>query len=451
MRKHQRFEVHTRRSGLVALAIAGALIATSCGSSSSKAAPTTAKPADATTKAPTAATTAAPAPAAGGKSVTDYVAYTGGKAGAADKAMAPIKIGYVGQEGGEVVVSATNDDGVTAAVKFINEKAGGIGGHPVEIVPCYIARSDEEGQKCGQQMANDKDIKAIVLGPIVFGVEPFYAAIGAKPVISGVSVNGIDLVKPNAAVLFGGAQYILAPYGTFARDVLKVKKAALIYEEAPGTDLPAKGQADGFKAAGIDIKVVPYATGAPDLSVALQAAGATTADIVMPVINPPDCVKFQKAIEQLKIPDEKILASPVCIGAFGDLPQPKWIYAVASSQAADATDPAVPPYQAVLKEQGKDKAIGDPWVTVGFGQMMTVAKFLNGAGADKLNDASITAQVKAFKGPLILGSPVLACGKYPKAPGVCNDLTQFYKHEGNFVFKKVGDWVPPPAGWAPSN
>ena len=39
--------------------------------------------------------------------------------------------------------------------------------------------------------------------------------------------------------------------------------------------------------------------------------------------------------------------------------------------------------------------------------------------------------MKAFKGPLILGSPVLQCGKYPEAPGVCNDFTQFYKYNGD--------------------
>jgi branched-chain amino acid transport system substrate-binding protein len=323
------------------------------------------------------------------------------------------------------------------------------------VVKCYIARSDEEGQKCGQQMANDKDIKAIMLGPVVFGVEPFYAAIGNKPVISGVSVNAVDLVKPNAAILYGGAQYILAPYATFARDVLKVKTAALIYEEAPGTDLPAKGQADGFRAAGIDITVVPFPTGTPDLSVPLQAAGADKVDIVMPVINPPDCVKFEKAVQSLGIPDEKVLASPVCLNGatiegLGDFP--KWIYAIASSQTFDVNDPAVPPYQAILTEQGQDKAIGDPWVNVGFGQMLTLAKFMNAAGVDNLSDDSILKEVKSFKGPLVLGSPVLGCGKYKDAPGVCNDFTQFYQWmgQGN-PMKKVGDWVPPPDGWTPSN
>ena len=447
-----------RRRGRGAIAVvAAALVAAACGSSSkagSGSGTTAAAPGAATTAAAASGGATTAAASSGGRSVTDYVAYGGGKAGAADKSKTPVKVGYIGQEGGQVVVSATNDDGVEIATKFINEKAGGIGGRPVELVKCYIAATDEEGQKCGQQMANDKSITAVVLGPVIFGVEPMYAALGSKPVVSGVSVNAVDLVKPNAAILYGGAQYILAPYATFARDVLKVKTAALVYEEAPGTDLPARGQADGFKAAGISVKVVPYPTGAPDLTVPLQAADATKVDLVMPVINPPDCVKFAKAIRDLKIPEEKVLASPVCltpttIEALGDFP--KWIYAIASSQTFDTNDPAVPPYQAILKEQGQDKFIGDPWVNVGFGQMLTLAKWMNATGADKLADASITAQMKAFKGPLVLGSPVLQCGKYPKAPGVCNDYTQFYKWEGaGNPMKKVGDWVPPPQGWTPS-
>ena len=49
---------------------------------------------------------------------------------------------------------------------------------------------------------------------------------------------------------------------------------------------------------------------------------------------------------------------------------------------------------------------------------------------DNLSTDSIVTEMKAFEGPLILGSPVLQCGKYPEAPGVCNDYTQFYKYNG---------------------
>ena len=450
---------HSRRK-LSAVLLVAALVAVACGSS--KKASTATTPAAATTTPPAAATTPPAAvttpPAAGttaptsaGGKVTDFAGYIGGS-GAADASKTPIKIGYFNQQGGAVVVSDTNVTGINAAVKFINEKAGGIGGHPLEVATCYIANTEEEGQKCGQQFANDKDIVAIETGPTFIGTESFYAAVaGSKPVVAGVSVSAADTVQATAAVLFGGAKYILAPYATFARDTLHVKTAALVYPEGSGQDDGAAGQASAFEAAGIPTKVVSYPANTPDLTVPLLAAGAQNVDLVMPVINPNDCVKFAQATKQLGIPDGKVLASPICINAdvgkaLGDLPQ--WIYAVASSLSIDPTDPSVPPYTDILKAQGLDSSIGDPWVLVGFGQMMTLAKWLNAIGPDKITTDAIVAQMKAFKGPLILGSPVLQCGKYPKAPGVCNDFTQFYKYNGSKDgWKLAGGFVGPPQGW----
>ena len=454
-----RGRARARKGWLVAVIAAAGLIAASCGddsgggSAASSGAPTSGGAAE--TSAP--ADTSAPATsAAAGEAttVTDYAAYVGGS-GAADASLEPIKVGYVSQEGGAIEVGPTHDDGVEIGVKFINEQAGGIGGHPLELVKCYIASTEEEGQQCGQQMANDDAIVAVIEGPIVIGAESMFAALGDKPVISGVSVNAVDTVQPSAAVLYGGAQYILAPYATFARDTLKAKSAALVYPEGAGLDIPAAGQASAFEAAGIPIKVVSYPANAPDLTVPLLAADAPNVDIVMPVINPNDCVKFEQAIQQLGIPDEKILASPICltpttIEGLGDFP--KWIYAIASAQTFDVTDPGVPPYQAILTDQGQDALIGDPWVNVGFGQILTLAAWLNGAGADNLAPAAITEQALAFKGPLALGSPVLQCGKYSEAPGVCNDHTQFYTWNGaGNPMTKTGDWVGPPEGWVAPN
>ena len=383
--------------------------------------------------------------------MTDFAGYVGGS-GAADASLAPVKIGYFNQQGGSIEVTHTNVDGINAAVKYINEEAGGIGGHPLEVETCYVANTEEEGQQCGQKFANDDSIVAVVAGPTFIGTESFYAALaGAKPVVSGVSVSPADTVQKTAAVLYGGAKYILAPYATFARDTLGVKSAALVYPEGSGQDEGAAGQASAFEAAGIPIKVVSYPANTPDLTVPLLAAGAQDVDLVMPVINPNDCVKFAQATRQLGIPDEKVLASPICInadvaaGLGGDLP--KWLYAVASSLSIDPTDPSVPPYTDILKAQGQEKSIGDPWVLVGFGQAMTLAKWLNAVGADNLTPDGIVSEMKAFTGPLILGSPVLQCGKYPEAPAVCNDYTQFYKYDGAQKWEHAGDFVGPPEGW----
>ena len=383
--------------------------------------------------------------------MTDFAGYVGGS-GAADSSLSPVKIGYFNQQGGQIEVTHTNIDGINAAVKYINEEAGGIGGHPLEVVTCFVANTEEEGQQCGQQFANDDSIVAVVTGPTFIGTESFYAAMaGSKPVVSGVSVSPADTVQATAAILFGGAKYILAPYATFARDTLKTKSAALVYPEGAAQDDAAAGQASAFEAAGIPTKVVSYPANTPDLTVPLLAAGAQDVDLVMPVINPNDCVKFAEATRQLGIPDEKVLASPICInadvaaGLGGDLP--KWIYAVASSLSIDPTDPSVPPYTDILTAQGMEKSIGEPWTLVGFGQAMTLAKWLNAVGPDSLSSDSIVSEMKAFKGPLILGSPVLQCGKYPEAVAVCNDYTQFYKYNGANEWEHAGDFVGPPEGW----
>ena len=373
-----------------------------------------------------------------------------GGSGAADASLEPVKIGYFNQQGGQVEVSNTNVTGVEIAAKYINEEAGGIGGRPVEVVTCYVANAEEEGQQCGQQFANDDSIVAVLSGPTFIGTESFYAALGgSKPVVHGVSVSAADTVQDTAAVLYGGAKYILAPYATFARDTLGVESAALVYPEGAGQDEAAAGQASAFEAAGIPIEVVSYPADTPDLTAPLIAAGAQDVDLVMPVINPNDCVKFEQAIQQLGIPDEKVLASPICINAevgaaLGDLPL--WLYAVASSLSIDPTDPSVPPYTDILTAQGQDQHIGDPWVLVGFGQAMTLARFMNAVGDDLTPDA-IVSEMKEFEGPLILGSPVLECGKYPEAPGVCNDYTQFYKYNGAQEWEQAGDFVGPPEGW----
>lgn len=440
------------RTKWLALLAAFALIAAGCGDDDGEETDETTESApeetEETSEPASEETEEAPAEAEG--KVTDFAAYVGGS-GPADDSLDPVKIGYVNQQGGAIEVTALNVEGVQIAAEFINTEAGGIGGRPVEIVTCYIANTEEEGQQCGQQFANDDEIVAVVTGPTVVGTESFYAALGGtKPVIAGVSVNPTDTVQENAAVLYGGAAYVLAPFGTYAAEVLDVESAALIYPEGSGQDDAAAGQRSGLEAAGIPVEVVAFDPDEPDLTVPLIAAGAEDADLVLPVLDQGLCVRVAEAQRALGIPDEKVLTSPVCltpavIEGLGDFPQ--WTYAVASSLGIDPSDPSVPPYIEILEAQGQADYVPDPWVLVGFGQMMTLAKWMNAVGGDLAAEDIIT-EMKAFEGPMILGSPVLDCGKYEEAPGVCNDHTQFFKYNGaEEGFAPGSGYYGPPEGW----
>ena len=94
--------------------------------------------------------------------VSDYADYVGAKSsGAADSSKAPITIGWVNQEGGPTDVGPGATKGADLAVKYLNEKLGGIDGHPVKLFKCFTSTSEEQGQTCGQKMVNNKDVKVI--------------------------------------------------------------------------------------------------------------------------------------------------------------------------------------------------------------------------------------------------------------------------------------------------
>ena len=72
---------------------------------------------------------------------------------------------------------------------------------------------------------------------------------------------------------------------------------------------------------------------------------------------------------------------------------PGWYCAITTSLGSDANDPAVVPYQAFLTEIGQEQFIPDPWVLVGFGQAMTLAKWLNAIGPDNITTEAILEQM----------------------------------------------------------
>ena len=384
-----------------------------------------------------------------GAAVTNYLTYVHGTAGKADPKKSKIYIGWVNQEGGQVVIGGLATAGAQLAVKYVNDQLGGIDGHPVALVTCFIKSNEEEGTTCGQKLVNDKRISVIATGAVATGAQSFFATVrGAKPVVTGVGVTPVDGAQKNAIVLFGDAGHILLPFGTYAKNVLHAKTAAVVYPQAAGITEAALAIAAGLRKAGITVKAVGYTQGQTDLTAPLTAAGATTADFVAPYGSASDCANQANALKQLGITDSrKIMTAPLCLSpqvsaALGDWPI--WTYAIASSLYGDPTDKGMPAYQRVIKKYKAEKNAPDPWHIVAFGQLLTTVRFLNEVGADKVTPARVLARAKAFHGPLALGSPKLQCGKYKTAPGICNDMFQAFTYQGKFAFKRASGWIGPP-------
>ena len=326
-----------------------------------------------------------------------------------------------------------------------------MGGHPVVLKTCFITSAEEEGKTCAQQLLADKSVQVIDEGAVAIGIQSFYSTIaGAKPVIVGVAVTPVDSVQKNAVIMFGDVTHVLGPFGTYATQVLHAKTAALIYPNISGITDGAAAIDDSLKAAGVSVKKVAYDESSTDLIGPLTSAGATSADMVIPYSDSSGCVNLAKGLKQLGITDaKKIVSAPLCLngqvaaGLGGDFPI--WTYAIASSLFGDPTDPGMPPYMKVAAKYSTPANAPDPWNIVSFAQLLTTVRYLNELGYGKATPASILAKAKAFTGPVALGAPSLACGKYPSAPAVCNDRAQFFEYHGKHVFVKVAPWLQPPS------
>lgn len=446
-------QVRKWRLGVVAV-LATAIVAAGCGSSKSSSSSATS--ASSATTSTSSSTPAAPASTsgsggAGTASVTNYLSYVGGKAGKANPSLAPVDIGFVNQQGGQQVIGALATNGAQLAVKYVNDQLGGVDGHPVQLVTCFITSAEEEGTTCGQKFLANKNVSVIEEGAVAIGVQSLYATIGtAKPVIVGVSVTPIDSVKSNAVILFGDVTHVLGPFGTYAAQVLHAKTAALVYPNIAGITDGAAAIDASLKQAGVKVKSVAYDPNETDLIGPLTSAGASTADLVIPYTEAGGCVDLAKGLTQLGITDaKKILSAPLCLnsqvaaGLGGDYPI--WTYAIASSLFGDPTDPGMPAYEKVTAQYGQTAEAPDPWNIVSFGQTLTTVKFLNELGYGKITPSAVLAKAKAFTGPVALGAPSLQCGKYSSAPAVCNDRTQFFLYKGKHVFVKSAGWLQPPS------
>jgi branched-chain amino acid transport system substrate-binding protein len=389
-----------------------------------------------------------------GGSVTNYLKYVGGTAGKANPKLSPVVIGAINTQGGQVLVGPNWTKGAELAAKYVNSKLGGIQGHPLVLSECFTTSAEEDGTKCGQKFANDKRISVIDFGAVAVGNQSFYAALGGKKaVVSGVALLPVDATQKNEFALFGTNDSVLGPWGTFAKTHLHAKTAAVVYPQVPGIDEGAKVEKTSLEDAGITTKLVGFDPNATDLTGPLTAAGAQTADIVVPQSNAAGCVNVAKTLQQLGVPGSKIVSNPLCLsgqvaaGLGGDLAP--WVYGIASTLAGDKSDPAAVPYNNAMKSMGQAALAQDAWVIVSWGQILTTVKELNKVGVGKITPARMVAALRGFKGPQALGAPSLQCGKYKTEPAACNDQTQFFQYQGKGVFKRLTGWLRPPANFTP--
>jgi branched-chain amino acid transport system substrate-binding protein len=443
---------HLSRSLALVGCVAAGVAAGACGSSSSSSsssasATTSASTAAATTTSTGSATTSAPSGTVAQSAINAGLAFTGGKAGKADPSLPPVIIGYVNQEGG--VPSFPEYHGVTtAAVNFVNNYLGGIGGHPLKLQTC-IMQSEEDGQKCGGQFRANKDIHIAILGLAVVGNASFYKTVaGTFPTLVDVAATAQDGASPMVYDLDGGGPGVLNAEAVATKG-LGAKSVALLTADNPaGRNTALTVQAPRMKQLGITATVVlfPNTATTPEFVTSLTNSGAAHAGAI--AFNPSDnaqCNQLHDSLVTLGV-KTPVITNVFCaadeVVAHTGSGLDNWQFSSFGWNPRVPGDPEGDAYVNVMAAAGKPQLTNAGYTFKSFADVMAVAKFANQIGFGNITSAAMDKAITSWRGPgwMIPGS--MRCGYQKVEISICGTAARNSTYV-NGAWKDLGP-VPEP-------
>ncbi len=438
---------NTRRiSKLLAVGVALGLVGAACGGDDGESGGTTAAPSE--TTAPTGTTGPGGTTAPEGDDNAWALAYTGGTAGKASGE--PVIIGYINQEGG-VPAFPEATVGIEAAVKYVNEELGGVGGRPIQLKKCLV-KAEEDGQKCAQEMVNDDKVALVMTGTLVIGNASMYETLnGRKPVLIGNGVTNADFTTTAGYSFTAGSPGVIPALAIFAVTRLDPKPttAAVVHSDNDAGRVAAELLLKPiFEAAGVKTTLVPLAdtAGGPEAATALQAAGADKADVVVPLVTIQGCIAAADALESLAI-KPRVVTTGLCFGtpmtkhlggdpAKGDFLVPDgWYFGgYGYSYFIPDEESGMNTYLRKIRQYGGDDVEYTGFAGPMFANLLTVTKFMNELGPDNITPAAIEDKIKNFKGPMMIQAGEIKCGYHPIFKSVCADTAGIQQF-------KDGKWI----------
>jgi branched-chain amino acid transport system substrate-binding protein len=424
----------------VAFAAAGFLTLSAC--SSSKSTKTTS---GSSTTAAAGGTTATTAGGSGTVSNDYALKYTGGTAGAADDSKTPITIGFVNEEGG-VPSFPEATQGVQAAADYVNKELGGVQGHKLVLEKCLV-QTEEDGQKCGTQLANDPKVQVVLTGTLVVGNQSLYSVLaGKKPVIIGNPLPAPDFTVKGTTAFTPGSPGVVEGMAVFiAKKLQNVHKVAAIYSNNPAGTVAFTALFKPILAKfGItDVTGVPVADTATstDYQQALQSSGAAKADVVVPLVTVQGCIAAYDAFQALGIKPTTV-TSGLCfgtpmtqhlqkdLGLKDQVPDGWYFGGYGYSYFIPDAASGMTTYLAKVHQYGPPNVEYTGFAGPDFADLLTIVKFLNAIGADKITSDAINAQISAFHGPMMLVAGPMNCGANPVFPSLCGTEMGVEQYKG---------------------
>ncbi|MGP3707830.1 ABC transporter substrate-binding protein [Gordonia paraffinivorans] len=220
----------------------------------------------------------------------------------------PIKLGLIVPEGG-AVTTPTVREGAEAAVEYLNNNGGGIGGHKIDLVVCKQQEEPASATKCANQMVEEK-VAAVVspMGAQGAVMVPIVTGAGI-PYVAQAPVSQAEMATPKAYMLSGGIVAVLAGQAATAKKD-GLKKVTVMLGDSGDAAASVKGVGEPlFQREGVALNVVTVPVNSPDLTPQITAGLADNPDAVAILGDQRQCISMLKTLQTVKPDAQKYLIS----------------------------------------------------------------------------------------------------------------------------------------------
>jgi branched-chain amino acid transport system substrate-binding protein len=342
----------------------------------------------------------------------------------------PIKIGMVSDGATDAFDNRDELRAAEATAEFWNTHRGGVGGRPIEIVPCETGADPAGATDCANQLV-EQDVVAVALSQsaVVESVwEPLHAAgvptlffqVNSEDMLADTTTSFV-MVNP-LATLFG--------LPVSAAESADTDKIAFVNIDVPAA-LTAfeSGAADAIlDNAGLEYELVKIPVGTADMTSQMQQVAGSGAGVVHIIGNDAFCIAAISGLAAVGYEGEITSISQCITDATREgLPAGalEGISITATQAVGAADDPAYQLYEAVMAEYGQEVAdVENALAMGGYTIVSSLALALDGISGE-VTPATAADTIKAMQEADYpgAGGVTFQCGgsAFPEQPAVCTN------------------------------
>lgn len=356
----------------------------------------------------------------------------------------PVVFGVLNLETGPVAFPEARES-LEAAVAYVNEYLGGLGGRPIEIVSCATDGQPATSARCANQILDSNPVA--ILGAADTGA-PGAVEVWARagiPYIGGVPFTPVESNYENAVIFSSASVGDPAGAAAWGAQNLDVKKAAVIF----ASDTQGTASAQGIiiptlKNAGVEEVVeVTLPPGVADVSAAVATTVAAAPDLVF-IVSPPNCPNIMSSLLQLgntaAVFGIDPCTSPAAIEGANGGAEGLYFASPTLSPFADTEEGAV--FRAVVEKYAPELEVSSLAIVTFQGVINTWAALQDFEDADFTTE-SILAAFRTESGVgNFLGHPYTCDGKqFPGRSAICTKEVRMNQIKDGVPAQIEDDWI----------